>query len=828
MSPDRRDGAPTALTPGPDEAPRRLLVVLGLLSALFVLPALAAQYWIYSRERQEALETELRRTQTRGRTIAALVDQQMEASVRTIRGITSRPLLLQAWERRDLPPMDVHLAEARALAPEFLFVGVFDLQGTMHRSVPDDPTVGSNFAYRDWFRGVVATGKPYVSEVYRTRVDPRNLVVAVAAPLHDAAGTMNGVLMGAIPIDTIGRRVASTQRSVQGEPFVVDQRGSIVAAPRDASGTEPVPAPHRKLVDVGLGGGEAVRAMGSGPDGYIDAVAPIPTLGWAVLYRRTNEMAFAPLYRLRQRLISANLYLGVVFLATAGVAFHLVRRQDVLSRVVRDSESRYRTLFDSSPLPLWLFDVGSRRFLAVNQAAVRHYGYSREEFMDMSVADIRPPEDVPRFLERLDQAGGRFGNGEAWRHRKKDGSIVDVEIFSHRLEVGGRQASLVMVNDVSELKRHREELQTLLDSMSTMVATVAPDGRLLQLNQTAKAASGLPPAELMQTHFLQGPWWTFDPRVQERVTQAFARACTGEAVSYEERILVFGQVTHISFSLNPVAGPDGRVAYVVAEGRDVTPLKAAEAALQQRSLELEAANHELEAFTYSVSHDLRAPLRAVAGFARILEEDHSSRLDEEGTDYLRRVIEGARQMGVLIDDLLNLSRLGRTEVECVSVQLGDIVEEARQKVSQEAAGRDVEWQVGPLPEVRCDPRLMRQVFVNLLSNALKYTRPRPEANIAVGVQSGTGAPVFFVRDNGVGFDMKYVHKLFGVFQRLHDAADFEGTGVGLATVQRIVHRHGGRIWAEGEPDRGATFYFTLDAGSTAPGAVPTGAPGGEP
>ncbi len=799
-----------------------LLALLSLLSALFVVPALAVQYWMYSSERKEALATELRRTQTRARTIAALVDQQMESSLRTVRSITSRPMLLSAWARRDLPSLDPHLAEVRSVAPEFLFVGVFELDGTMRRAVPDDPTVGSNFAYRDWYRGVTATKKPYVSEVYRTRVAPRNLVIAVAAPLVDEAGRMNGILMGAIPIDTIGRRVADTQRSVQGLPFVVDQRGFLVAGPGFVQGTVPVQAPHATLVDLGRRGQEGVEAQGAGREGYIDAVTSIPSLGWSVLYRRTNEMAFGGLYRLRQRLVTSNVYLGLVFLATAGIAFHLLRRQDALTREVRQSEERYRLLFDRSPLPLWLFDVASRRFLAVNQAAVDHYGYTRDEFLRLSVTDIRPAEDVPLFLERLDASGGSSGAGEAWRHRKKDGEVIDVEIFSHRLEVNGREASLVMVHDVSELRRHREELQTLLDSMSTMVATVAPDGRMLQLNQTARLASGLSDEDLLRTHFLQGPWWSFDPEVLQRVTRAFARACAGEAVSYEERILVFGRVTHIIFGLNPVKEQGGRVAYVVAEGRDVTALKAAEKSLRERSLELEALNQELEAFTYSVSHDLRAPLRAVAGFARILEEDHSAHFDAEGAGYLRRIIEGARQMGVLIDDLLNLSRIGRTTIERVPTDLGAIVDDAREKVSQEADGRRVDWQVQPLPQVSCDPRLVRQVFLNLLSNAVKYTRPRPEAVITVAAEERNGETVFRVRDNGVGFDMKYVHKLFGVFQRLHDGADFEGTGVGLATVQRIVHRHGGRIWAEAEPGQGATFYFTLDAGAAGQAAAAAG------
>jgi PAS domain S-box-containing protein len=540
----------------------------------------------------------------------------------------------------------------------------------------------------------------------------------------------------------------------------------------------------------------------------LSALFLVPAVGVQYWIYRQEEDA-------ERRLLTASAYLGLVFLATAGVAFHLARKQERLAGSIAQSEESHRLLFDSSPLPLWVFDLETRRFLAVNEAAARHYGYTREEFLAMAVTDIRPPEDVPRFLELLAETGARLRGNEAWRHRKKDGSVIDVEIYSHRLTFAGRPASLVMVNDVSELRRHRQELQTLLDSMSTMVATVAPDGRLLQVNRTAQIASGLSPSELMATHFLRGPWWAFDAEVQDRVGRVFARACAGSPVSYEERILVFGQVMDISFSLNPVAGADGRVAYLVAEGRDVTPLKTAEAVLRQRSRELEALNQELEAFTYSVSHDLRSPLRAVAGFARILEEDHSSQLDADGMGYLRRIVDGARQMGALIDDLLNLSRIGRTSLERQPTELAPLVESVRRKVAQEAGDRRIEWRIQALPRVDCDERLIHQVFVNLLSNAVKYTRPRASAWITVGAEAKDGQALIFVRDNGVGFDMKYVHKLFGVFQRLHDSATFEGTGVGLATVQRIVHRHGGRIWAEAAPDQGATFYFTLDAAAAA-------------
>ena len=239
----------------------------------------------------------------------------------------------------------------------------------------------------------------------------------------------------------------------------------------------------------------------------------------------------------------------------------------------------------------------------------------------------------------------------------------------------------------------------------------------------------------------------------------------------------------------------------------------------RRTGELKAANKELEAFTYSVSHDLRAPLRAVDGFSRLLQENHAQQLAPEPLHYLSRVREGAQHMGHLIDDLLAFSRLGRQALRLQPLSPADlramarhVLDDLRTEAKEE---RQIETVIHDLPPCQADPSLLRQVFVNLLSNAIKYTRPREITRIEIGSQPAPEGPAYFVRDNGVGFDMRYAHKLFGVFQRLHRAEDFEGTGVGLAIVQRIIHRHGGRIWAEAAVEHGATFYFTL--GNPPPG-----------
>jgi signal transduction histidine kinase len=235
--------------------------------------------------------------------------------------------------------------------------------------------------------------------------------------------------------------------------------------------------------------------------------------------------------------------------------------------------------------------------------------------------------------------------------------------------------------------------------------------------------------------------------------------------------------------------------------------------LEQRVNELTMSNRELDAFTHSLAHDLRAPLRHMHGFAELLRAAWYEKFDDDGRHFLGKVLTSSREMGTLVDDLLNFSRLGRVDLQASDVDARQLVERARRELDPEMEGRSITWEIGPLPSVRADAALLYQVLFNLLANAVKYTRKSAGARIEVGSMSGEGdgQVTLFVRDNGAGFDMQYVDKLFRVFQRLHRAEDFEGTGVGLANVRRIVERHGGRVWAEGAVGQGATFYFSIPA-----------------
>jgi PAS domain S-box-containing protein len=316
----------------------------------------------------------------------------------------------------------------------------------------------------------------------------------------------------------------------------------------------------------------------------------------------------------------------------------------------------------------------------------------------------------------------------------------------------------------------------------------------------------------------------FPPELVSEEADILARIGRGESLNHYQtvRLRKDGRRVDVSVTISPILNRAGKIVGASTVARDITDAKRAEAEIlklnaelevrvEQRTAELAAANKELEAFSYSVSHDLRAPLRAINGFAGIVLEDYGPQLPDEARHYLERVRHGGKQMGKLIDDLLAFARLSRQPLNRVPVNVNQLVKEVLADLNLPAAGRPIEIRLGDLPPCQGDPSLLRQVWINLLSNAVKYSRDRQPAIIEVGFERTNGEPVYFVRDNGVGFSMQYAAKLFGVFQRLHRPDEFEGTGVGLAIVQRVVHRHGGRVWATAEPGLGAMFSFTVEA-----------------
>ena len=494
---------------------------------------------------------------------------------------------------------------------------------------------------------------------------------------------------------------------------------------------------------------------------------------------------------------------------------------------------------------------------AWNPGAEKLFGYSSLEAVGKPMRMLLPPERAQEESAIL----ARIGYGERVDHFetvrvRKDGKRVDVSVTISPIKnssgaiVGAsniarditehKRAESDLAQHAEALARSRQELETqtltlrsVLESMAEGLVAADEQGKFVIWNTAAEKILGLGPTSLPSEKWTEH-YGLFLPDMVTPFPNdqlPLVLAIQGEASTTEMfvRNPELTEGTWIEVSGSPRKDRDGIVNGGVVAFRDVTRRKADEREIlrlnedlelrvTERTAQLEAANKELESFSYSVSHDLRAPLRHIIGFSKMLVEEFGSTLDPAAHHYLERIQAGTQKMGLLVDELLNLARLGRHALNLRPTGLNALVAEVVTILQPDIEGRDkgreVEWLIADLPQLDCDPVLVTQVFQNLLANALKFTRKRTHAIIEVGCQKEkeSGQAVLMVRDNGTGFSMKYVDKLFGVFQRLHNAEDFEGTGIGLATVQRIVHKHGGRVWAEGEVDKGAAFYFTLSAG----------------
>jgi PAS domain S-box-containing protein len=414
--------------------------------------------------------------------------------------------------------------------------------------------------------------------------------------------------------------------------------------------------------------------------------------------------------------------------------------------------------------------------------------------------------------------------------RRKDGRLVNLSLVVSPVKSpnGATIGISSIARDITEqkladyeLQESRAGLSAIIESAMDAIISVDADQRVTVFNKAAEKMFGCPASEAigqLLDRFIPARF----REMHRRQVEAFGRTgVTSRAMGALEPLSGLrsnGEEFPIEASISHIELSDQHVYTVIL--RDITERKRAEeqvlrlnAELEQRvelrTQELTAANKELESFTYSVAHDLRAPLRHLDAFSRILQEDFAAALPQEAQHYLNSIHTSTIRMSELVDDLLNLARLGRQELKRVPTRLDRLVEQVVADLKRETEGRRIDWRLQPLPSIECDSGLMKQVFANLLSNAVKYTRPRPEAVIEVGCRRINGDTAVFVRDNGVGFNMKYADKLFGVFQRFHRAEEFEGTGVGLATVERIIRKHGGHIWAEAAVDKGATFYFTV-------------------
>ncbi|MBI4548785.1 MAG: PAS domain S-box protein [Ignavibacteriae bacterium] len=980
-----------------------------------------------------------------------------------------------------------------------------DTEGILRADIPHVPEVrGRSFAYRDWYQGVTSTWKPYVSEVYRRAARPQYNVVAFAVPVNSPNGqAAEAILVLQVVLDSL----LLWSRNIQVEDSVVicflDQRGHIAAHPwYNPQGTI-IDYTNVTAVQEVLRGNRGVSTEYNNDEqtDLLIAYSPIAPYGWGVLAMQRVDQAFAS----RDRHLNFLLTIYGVVLIFALVTVLLIvkwihqnrkaeealrkahdeleirvkeRTADLIeaNKALRESEQRYKLLFEKNPHPMWVFDIKTLGFITVNDAAVEHYGYSREEFLSMTLKDIRPPEEIPRLLADVAQQHKGLDVAGLWKHKKKDGTIIDVEITSHELDFAGRRAKVVLVNDVTErvkaekaLRESEDRYRIVAETATDGIITIDETSTILFVNPAVENIFGHRREEMLgkdltmlmpeylrhlhkqslkryvDTHEKHIAWEatqlpglhksgkvipleiSFGELVKDGkhmftgiVRDITERKRTEEALRDREQQLssIYDTAADVIFQLTvtkegkyrfnsvnrafltttglrydqvvgkdvdevipepsltmvlekykeaikdkkivrweetseyptgrltgevsiaPVYDSQGNCTHLVGAVHDITERKRAEEKIQhaemryrttldhmlegcqiigfdwrylyindvaakqgrrtkeellghtmmemypgienthmfaqfrrcmeervphrieneftfldgtkgwfhlsmepvpegifilseditkekqldeevrkhrehleelviERTAQLEAANKELESFSYSVSHDLRAPLRHIDGFVDLLNKHVADTIDEKGKRYFKTISESAKKMGALIDDLLTFSRMGRAEMQKARLNLKDLVNKIIAEFQQETKSRTIEWKINTLPEIQADSAMMRQVLINLISNAMKYTKTRSPAVIEIGSTSNQDETVVFAKDNGVGFDMQYVDKLFGVFQRLHRTEEFEGTGIGLANVRRIVHHHGGRTWAEGKINEGATFYFSL-------------------
>ncbi|HEV8431158.1 MAG TPA: PAS domain S-box protein [Pyrinomonadaceae bacterium] len=501
-----------------------------------------------------------------------------------------------------------------------------------------------------------------------------------------------------------------------------------------------------------------------------------------------------------------------------GNALYLIStKKDVthlkVTRAVHLIEAKFRDLLESTPDATLIVNVTGRLVL-VNSNAERLFGYSREELIGQPVEVLMPP----RF--RSTHLGHRthffatprtrtMGEGLELYGLRKDGVEFPVEISLSPLET--EEGTLVMsaIRDITERRRAEKKFRGLLESAPDAVVIVDRQGRIVLVNSQAEKSFGYSREELLgqkvemlipqkyrSNHGGHREGYFLDPKVRGMGAGLELNGLRKDGTEFP-----------VEISLSPLETEEGLL--VSSAIRDITDRKRFERSLQEKNLQLENANKELEAFSYSVSHDLRAPLRGIDGFSQVLLEDHADQLDDEGKKALGRVRLAAQRMAELIDNLLSLSRMTRSELSHETLSLTSIANSVADELKQSNPARKVQFVIEDELIVNGDPRLLRIAIENLFGNAWKFTSKHEHTRIELGSMKENGVPVYFVRDDGSGFDMAYANKLFGAFQRLHTATDFKGTGIGLATVQRIIHRHGGRVWAESAVEQGATFYFTL-------------------
>ncbi len=734
--------------------------------------------------------------------VSRAVEQYLATALSLMQEARGRPKLSEEIRQQNWPEAARVLENFLGHFSQFDYAFVQDTRGIIQVRVPPAGTVGQDFSFRDFFREAMKTARPYVSGVYVSRAAERP-VVSIAAPVLGEDGTVRGVLVGALSLGRLGRFVSTLGPDDRGHVYVVDARGTLVADSQGRGADSPVDLSAEPIVRAVLAGQSGTMELRE-PDGHalLAAHVPIPSLGWGVVVARSLSVAYAPAHRFGRWMlgIALGFMIGAIVLGW------------LLARMLTD------------PLQ------------QINAAA------SQLATGDLSARTRVPHEagDVGRLARTFDEMAGSLERQRAeteaaeTRRRTAEASVaryaerlrvlheIDAAIIAAEAPVAIAEAALRRLRELLGVPR---AIVNLFDLAAGEVEWLAAVGRRrMHLGPGVR----FPLALMGDLEALRrGEPQVIDTASLPRSAATEALLASGVHVYMVVPMIAGGELigalsfggASSEFPLEQVSIAQeaaAQLAIALAQARLHERVKRQAEELEQRvaerTVQLEAANRELEAFTYTISHDLKAPLRGMDGFARALQEDYGDRLDATATRYLGLIQAATRRMAELIDDLLRYSRLERRRVTRARVLLRPLVEQICGEVAEEIRARALTVVMELAVEaVEAEREGLREALANLIGNAVKFSRD-PGGTITIGSRQEGDVVVVSVADTGIGFDMKYHDRIFGIFERLHRQEDYPGTGVGLAIVAKVAERHGGRAWAASEPGKGSTFFMALPNG----------------
>jgi PAS domain S-box-containing protein len=823
-------------------SPTRIYVVTIILASFPLAFFLLSAHQLLIRQLNQKVITQ--GTQT-GNLIGNLVEQNILQNKVLLESFATRPDLLKNVLGQDFQKVTTHLEQAYALRPDFLFLSVYDAAGTMRAIYPPDPgSINKNFAFRDWYKGVVSQSGSYVSEVYKTTVGNHPQVVAVAVPLKNSQGQMIGILMASEKVDTVLKEIhALTTPQSSSAISLIDQHGHVFGNAK--SSVTIIDSNHGinpQVIDqVRSSNASSKLQRINGQDMFI-SFCPIASLKWGVFIETPPAAVSNALWEYEKNLGILGLLVISAALVGGGFVASLYKQLRDAGEALRESENWHRTLFDSNPLPSWVFDSETLKFISVNNAAVRSYGYSREEFLDLKITDIRPQEDVERLLKAKQIHANESDWVSPWRHKKRNGEIIEVEITSHKVDLNRRPSVLVVAVDITERKRAEAKLQESEERFRLMVSSVEdyaifmldPQGHVSTWNQGAQRIKGYRAEEIIGRHM--SSFYTEEDIQLGKPDRALATALSvGRMEDEGWRVRKDGSKFWANVIITPLKDEAGTLRGFSKVSRDMTEKKRVQDAISQLNTQLQTTNAELHLrnreveratqlksqFLASMSHELRTPLNAIVGFSDLLSEKIAGELNAKQERFVGHIKTGSRHLLQLINDILDLSKIesGQMDLRLEDFYVGDVLPEVLSTIRPLAMAKKigVKENVKTLLNVNADRVRFKQVLYNLLSNGIKFTPEGGELRVE-GFSDGNLSRIV-VSDTGVGIRSEEQDIIFEEFRQAGETTKGvkEGTGLGLAITRRLVEQHGGKLWVTSEPGVGSQFSFTMPMAISNPG-----------